>query len=299
MRPIFHWTSHSFLVQLTFNLWSSASGLAGQQFDTVLLDESSQLTLMLAAMAMLRAEKFLFFGDHCQLPPVRLGPNPANSLDDSIFNKLRKSSSTTMLTESWRLNHNLAEWPSATFYRNRLQARYDRKLALSPASAHSALQEDPGFVAIDHQDTASSTRSPEEAERVVELILDLLRGGMDPTEIAVVTPFRAQAALIRRMLRTREEFADWSTGSLVVDTVERLQGQEREVVIVSLTASREAFIRRLEDFIFEPRRLNVAITRARRKTILFHSQSLLKVASSLADSGNQGATTFCSLLEKS
>lgn len=281
-----------------FNLWSSASGLMNQSFDTVLLDESSQLTLMLATLAMLRAEKFLFFGDHCQLPPVRLGPKPADALDDSVFNKLRKSSSTTMLTESWRLNHDLAEWPSATFYGNRLVARHDRKLTLSPASAHPALQESPGFVAISHQESPSSTRSPEEAELVVELILDLLRGGLAAAEIAVVTPFRAQAALIRRILRTREEFSPWPMQDLIADTVERLQGQEREVIIVSLTASRDAFILRLEDFLFEPRRLNVAITRARRKTILIHSQSLLKVAQSLAESGSQGATTFCSLLEK-
>ena len=192
-----------------FNLWSSASGLINQSFDTVLLDESSQLTLMLATLAMLRAEKFLFFGDHCQLPPVRLGPKPENSWDDSIFNKLRKSSSTTMLTESWRLNHDLAEWPSATFYGNQLVARHDRKLALAPASAHPALQENPGFIAISLEDLKSTTRSPAEAELAVELILDLLRGGIAPHEIAVVTPFRAQAALIRRMLRGREEFSGW------------------------------------------------------------------------------------------
>lgn len=283
----------------TYNLWSSTSGLMDQSFDTVLLDESSQLTLILAMLAMLRAEKFLFFGDHCQLPPVRLGPNPANSLDDSIFNKLRKSSSTTMLTESWRLNRDLAEWPSATFYGNRLVTRHDRKLTLSPTSAHPALQENPGFVRVSHQENSSSTRSPEEAELVVALIHDLLRGGLAPAEIAVVTPFRAQAALIRRILRTREEFSSWPVHDLIVDTVERLQGQEREVILVSLTASRDAFILRLEDFLFEPRRLNVAITRARRKTILIHAQSLLKVAQSLAASGSHGATTFCSLLEQS
>lgn len=279
------------------NLWSNSSGLMDQHFDTVLLDEASQLTLILATLAMMRAEKFLFFGDHCQLPPVRLGPSPRNTEDDSIFNRLRHSSSATLLTESWRLNRDLAEWPSATFYGNRLIARHDRRLSLAPPPPHPALQSTPGFSVISHDEKNTSTRSPEEAETAAELILDLLRGGLAPADIAVVTPFRAQAALIRRHLRTRQEFSSWPVDNLVVDTVERLQGQEREVVIVSLAASRTAFITRLEDFLFEARRLNVALTRARRKTILLHSHSLLKVARYLADSGNTGATTFCSLLE--
>lgn len=279
------------------NLWSNSSGLLDQHFDTVLLDEASQLTLILATLTMLRAEKFLFFGDHCQLPPVRIGPRPKKPEDDSIFNKLRQSSSATLLTESWRLNRDLAEWPSATFYGNRLIARHDRRLSLAPASSHPALQPNPGFFSISHIGKSTSTRSPEEAETTVALILDLLLGGLAPAEIAVVTPFRAQAALIRRMLRSRQEFFPWPVKDLVADTVERLQGQEREVIIVSLAASRTAFIMRLENFLFEPRRLNVALTRARRKTILLHSHSLLKVARSLADSGNPGATTFCSLLD--
>ena len=279
------------------NLWSNSSGLLDQHFDTVLLDEASQLTLILATLTMLRAEKFLFFGDHCQLPPVRIGPRPKNPEDDSIFNQLRQSSSATLLTESWRLNRDLAEWPSATFYGNRLIARHDRRLSLAPASSHPALQPNPGFFSISHIGKSTSTRSPEEAETTVALILDLLLGGLAPAEIAVVTPFRAQAALIRRMLRSRQEFFPWPVKDLVADTVERLQGQEREVIIVSLAASRTAFIMRLENFLFEPRRLNVALTRARRKTILLHSHSLLKVARSLADSGNPGATTFCSLLD--
>lgn len=279
------------------NLWSSSSGLMDQSFDTVLLDEASQLTLILATLAMLRAEKFLFFGDHCQLPPVRLSSQGSEEDADSIFDALRKSAAATLLTESWRLNRDLAEWPSATFYGNRLEARHDRLLALAPASQHSALQARPGLAIISHHDTRSSTRSPEEAERAVELILELLRGGLSPGDIAVVTPFRAQAALIRRILRTRQEFASWPMDELLADTVERLQGQEREVILVSLVASRDAFILRLADFLFEPRRLNVAITRARRKTVLLHSDTLLKVAQSLAASGHQGATTFCSLLE--
>ncbi|MDP0489834.1 MAG: ATP-binding protein [Verrucomicrobiota bacterium JB023] len=282
------------------NLWSSASGLMSQFFDTVLLDESSQLTLMLATLALLRGERFLFFGDHCQLPPVRLSASLLDTESQSIFLKLRKADSTTMLTESWRLNRELAEWPSATFYDNRLEARFDRRLSLSPASPHPALQPSPSFVAIRHDEENATSRSAEEGELLAELILDLLRGGLSPSEIAVVTPFRSQAALIRRILRTRSEFSDWPVRELLADTVERLQGQEREVILISFAASQSDFILPLASFLLDEKRLNVAITRARRKTILIHSQTLLAVARSLADSEGdeaRGANAFCSLLD--
>lgn len=202
-----------------------------------------------------------------------------------------------MLTESWRLNRDLAEWPSATFYGNRLTAKYDRLLQLASPSSHTALQARPGLVALPCEGPLSSSRAPHEAEVAAELILDLLKGGLAPEDLAVVTPFRAQAACLRRMLRQRAEFAPWAMNGLLVDTVERLQGQEREVILVSFAASRKQFVQRLADFLFEKRRLNVAITRARRKTVLLYSPRFAKVAKSLADFGHDGATTFCSLLK--
>lgn len=279
-----------------YALWSHTNGLLEREFDTVLCDESSQITILLAALAMLRAHRFLFFGDHRQLPPVRLGPAPKDETEQSVFSHLAKWGNNTPLTESWRLNEELSAWPSATFYNHELTSRHNHQLVLTPASNHPALQATSALVAISHSGDSHSTFHPDEAETVVELLLALLRGGIRPSEVAVITPFRAQAARIRGMLLRRQEFEVWSVGEIACDTIERLQGQEREVILFSLASSQPSFIEGLRDFLFQPQRLNVAVTRARCKTIILHSESLFKIADTLS-ANHRGAMVFCSLIE--
>ena len=121
----------------------------------------------------------------------------------------------------------------------------------------------------------ASVRSVKEAEVVVELIQSLLRSGLHPTQIGVIAPFRAQGRTIRKLLRQVMP-SDEALKELVVDTVERMQGQEREVMIVSMTTSNPSFAGRLAKFYFQPERLNVSITRPRTKLILVGSRHVLK-----------------------
>lgn len=97
----------------------------------------------------------------------------------------------------------------------------------------------------------------------------------DQTKIGVVVPFRRQARLIRRVLRQKEEL-NARISELVIDTVERMQGQERELVIVGMTASDPVFLQNREEFIFQPNRLNVAVTRARSKLIILASVNVVR-----------------------
>jgi DNA replication ATP-dependent helicase Dna2 len=125
-------------------------------------------------------------------------------------------------------------------------------------------------------------RSRTEAETVAELVQALIRARIPPREIGVVVPYRAQGRLIRNLLRdvlpTREMLHD-----LVVDTVERMQGQEREVVLVSLATSSPGFAEQLAEFFFQPERLNVAITRPRTKLILIGSRRVLEAEPDLLE----------------
>lgn len=119
-------------------------------------------------------------------------------------------------------------------------------------------------------------------DEIAALIEEMLAGGLEAAEIGVVVPFRAQAARVRNVLRF-QRFEKWpDIRSLAVDTVERFQGQEREVMIVSFVVSDAAFMDRLADFLIYPQRLNVAVTRARTKVVLVHSRKFREWLENLA-----------------
>lgn len=276
-------------------LWSKHLGLREAVFDTVLLDEASQLTPLLAAMAMLRGERWLFFGDDCQLPPVVVSDTTTPARHRSVFGVLKNRDFDHMLTETWRLSRLLAAWPSATFYGNRLVARHDRRIRIDPASGLPELTPEPAMVMREFTPRRCTVRSDEEAQHAAQLVRELVRGGVAPHAIGIITPFRAQAGRIRQLLAIQPE-ASGLHRQVITDTVERFQGQERDVIVVSFAASDPAFIERRADFLLQRERLNVAVTRARLKTILLVSRGLLETAESLAEAGHEGATCFSSLV---
>ena len=255
--------------------------LSGVEFDVVLFDEASQITLPLAIMGMLAGRKYIFIGDENQLPPVTAfsAPDGTDQKPASIFGYLSGRGHETMLDVTYRLNDVLTRWPSRTFYRDELKPSEEaakRRLNLSPEATHWDLVLDPElpavFLDLCHQNT--TVRSRIEADVVMELILSLFMRDVAPEDIGVVVPYRAQSRLIRSLIRRNlldSEFAN----RLVVDTVERMQGQEREVVIVSFATASAKFAAQVADFLFQPQRLNVAVTRPRTKLILVGSHHML------------------------
>jgi DNA replication ATP-dependent helicase Dna2 len=254
--------------------------LGGVEFDTVIFDEASQITLPLAVMGMLAARRFIFIGDQKQMPPVLTTRLSGGALRDSVFGSLVERGYDTMLTETYRLSSELAEWSSRHFYEGQLTpapwvAGWRVAYPRPPSRLLDILDPDEPkvFWDLDHRNT--TTRSYKEADAVVELIAALLGCGFAAGEIAVVVPYRTQAREIRS--RLRQVIADTAVQrQIVVDTVERMQGQERDLVIVSLTTSNPAFAAGLAEFFFQPERLNVAVTRPRKKLIIAGSRHVLK-----------------------
>ena len=259
---------------------AAGTRLDGAEFDVVLIDEASQVTVPYACMAMVRADRWVLFGDHRQLPPVmrtRSGPDLPKA---SVFGRLAGRGYATMLTETWRLGPVLSAWPSRHFYDGALEPRMSEgheSLMLERAPERFADVLDPSHprVFLRLVNHGARRRNDEEAAVVAELAAEVLRCGIPARELAVITPFRAQANAIRLALRTHCE-GGIAPKDLVVDTVERMQGQERDVVIVSLTTSDPGYAERLAEFYFQPERLNVTVTRARRKLVLVGSDAVLR-----------------------
>jgi DNA replication ATP-dependent helicase Dna2 len=252
--------------------------LSGVEFDVVLFDEASQITLPLAIMGMLAGSKYIFIGDENQLQPVSI-LSAAEPTHTSIFNHLSGQGNESMLNVTYRLNDTLTKWPSRTFYKNELRSSEDsigRRLNLSPEVTpwDFVLDPDSPAVFLDLCQENTTVRSRVEADVVLELILSLLMREVSPEDIGVVVSYRAQSRLIRSLIRRNLSDSEISN-RLIVDTVERMQGQERDIIIVSFATSSARFASQVADFLFQPQRLNVAVTRPRTKLILVGSSNML------------------------
>ena len=253
--------------------------LENVEFDTVIFDEASQITLPLAVMGMLAGQKYIFFGDQQQLPPVLTKRLTGGALRDSVFGYLVDNNFDTMLQATYRMNEALTEWPSQHFYDGLLKANAEvahRRIEYPapPTRLAHILDPDTPKVFWDLGHHNNTVYSQKEAYAVVDLITTLLACGFAAEEIGVVAPYRAQGRLIRNLLR---EYVPETAvrRQLITDTVERMQGQERDLIILSLTTSNPGFAANLADFFFQPQRLNVAITRPRKKLIIVGSRFVL------------------------
>ncbi len=258
--------------------------LSNVSFDTVIFDEASQITLPLAVMGMLAADKYIFFGDQKQLPPVLTTRLTGGALADSVFGYLADRGFDTMLTETYRLNETLTQWPSSHFYDDLLTAvssAAHRRIAYPtpPARLTHILHPDQPKLFWDLAHHNNTIYSQKEANAVVDLITTLLSCGFPAEEIGVVAPYRAQGRLIRNLLR---QFVPETAvrRQIIIDTVERMQGQERDLIIISLTTSNPGFAANVAEFFFQPERLNVAITRPRKKLIIIGSRFVLNTQTS-------------------
>jgi DNA replication ATP-dependent helicase Dna2 len=234
-----------------------------QEFDVALVDEASQLTEPSTLAAISLADRFVLVGDHEQLPPV---VRAENDLQRSLFERLVEEypDASVMLDRQYRMSQRIQAFASAEFYDGALRpatpevaTRSVRDLLADPDELPPALREDVAFV--DPDGRRDGNRNVREAERVAEIVDAYLEAGVDPDDIGVIAPFRAQVAEIGR--RT----------DVTVDTVDRFQGSSEEVIVVSFVATGD-----LDGPIFEDhRRVNVALTRAKRGLVLVGDEEAL------------------------
>ena len=258
----------------------------GVQFDAVIFDEAGQLTLPQLLCGAIAAPRAILFGDHKQLPPIIQGEHGlgAFNLRRSGLEILHDTNPSEMLTTSYRLNNELARFPSSEFYGNKLKASPKRPeeqylqvhiTQLHPLSGLLDPRKPLTWGALEHR--FQTVPCDEEAEIAATCALLALDSGIEPQEIGILSPFRKQNRAIRNYLAMlsgpgQSEQID----NIVVDTVERMQGQERDLIIVSFGISNHLAIEQNAPFIYSPNRLNVSITRARKKCIILGSAELIR-----------------------
>lgn len=250
--------------------------LGRHRFDLCLIDEAGQVSLPHACAPLALATRHVLVGDHAQLPPLVLGEHEDPLATRSVFEHLHAAYGSRLLTKTYRMNQELCAFPSRAFYDERLEpaaANATRRLQLE-GDVDELLLPDPPAVIVEMTHVGARHVAPAEAEIAAELAARAIALGLDPNEIGLIAPHRAQGNRIRAQLRRK--LKDFPPERLpVVDTVERFQGGERDLIILSLTASDPDALLGEAAFFFSPNRLNVSLTRARKKLIVLMSEAIL------------------------
>lgn len=245
--------------------------LGNRNFDLAVIDEAAQATEPACWIPLPRCERLVLAGDHCQLPPTIVSLEAAQEgLGISLMERLIDEHGpeiARLLKVQYRMHEAIMGLSSAEFYGGALVADGSVRshvLRDLPGIASEALTNAP----LEFIDTAGagyeeqlepdgrSRLNPQEAELVVREIRALLDAGIAPQHVAVISPYAAQV----RWLRDRLD-----TPGLDVDTVDGFQGREKEAVVISLVRSNP---QGTIGFLADIRRMNVALTRARRKLVM-------------------------------
>lgn len=244
------------------------------KFDVLVVDEAGQLTIPLAWMAMVDKCKVVLAGDHKQLPPI-VSSNVVNEeLHRSVFEHLCRDYNTTMLNVTYRMNDVICELVSSLFYDGKLKP-FDGSRRLKTTLSEPLYSGEYPLVFVNCNENGIH-RSQIEAKKVIEIIQKYVKSGIASSDIAVLAPFRAQCALLRRLL-IESELSIEARRAIVIDTVDRMQGQEREIILYCFSAGDVEYMRKLEDFLFNANKLNVVFSRAKNKLILLGNLSSLRI----------------------
>ena len=263
--------------------------LDSRRFPLVLLDEATQATEPASLIPLTKgARHVVLVGDHHQLPPTVISRRAEeDGLARSLFERLvALGAPSTMLTTQYRMHPVIREWPSERFYGGELEDGVSAEERPAPAGFVWPDWDAPvAFVPVEGvEDTSpdgASKQNMDEASLAVRIVDMLLSGGdLTPNDIGVVTPYSGQVRLLNDLFDSaggREQHERYH--GLEIKTVDGYQGREKDVIVLSAVRANEAGEM---GFLTDRRRLNVAITRARRGLILLGHPRTLRNDSSWA-----------------
>ena len=256
--------------------------LAGYRFGTLFIDEAAQALEAACWIAIRKADRVILAGDHCQLPPTVKNPEAAREgLGHTLMQCIvkNKPDCVSLLRMQYRMNDEIMRFSSEWFYGGMLQSAPEVKY-------RSILDFDTPIEWINTEELECNEEfvgdsygriNKEEAELSVEQLKAYIgkigkeRFLDERIDVGLISPYKAQVQYLRQLLK-RDPFFKPFRSAITVNTVDGFQGQERDIVIISLVrANEEGQIGFLNDL----RRMNVAITRARMKLIILGDASTL------------------------
>lgn len=249
--------------------------LKGKRYRTVFIDEAAQSLEPASWIPIIKSERVVFAGDHCQLPPtIKSIEASRKGLSTTLFEKaIKRNKADVMLMEQYRMNNHIMAFPSRQFYNNQL-------LANSAVAEGRVFTDD---LPLEFIDTAGmgffeqidcETRSvfnQEEANLLIQHFnnycsqLEALDVVDKVRNIGIISPYKAQVTLLQESLAGAEFIPEFIAANLAVNTVDSFQGQERDIIYISLVRSNE---KGEIGFLSDVRRMNVAMTRARKKLVI-------------------------------
>ncbi|WP_408955559.1 IGHMBP2 family helicase [Natroniella sp. ANB-PHB2] len=270
----------------TTNSTAGSEVLAEEKFDLLVIDEATQATEPSALIPLVKADKVILAGDHKQLPPTILNKEAEKKgLSKSLFERLLEVHSfeiREMLKLQYRMNQQIMNFINQEFYQGELIAanevkdwdltELDFEFSQGNSPAERALNckeaiaffDTAGMSAPEYsRNNSTSLQNRVEAELCTEIVNYSINGGIEQEQIAVISPYYDQVDLIKNLLKFDH---------VEVNTVDGFQGREKEVIILSLVRSNS---KENIGFLRDVRRLNVSLSRAKKKLIVVGDSSTI------------------------
>ncbi len=270
------------------------------QYNTVVIDEAGQALEPACWIPILKAKKVILAGDHCQLSPtIKSNEAAKNGLSETLLEKCIKlhPEAVTLLEEQYRMNETIMGYSSQVFYENKLKAHQSVAKSLLFDHDSPLLFIDTAGCGFEEKLEGTSSTNPDEAAFVFKHIhlfinelaaktnvvkvlnLDYVKGVSNFPSIAVISPYKQQINLLKTQFEHSPDLQKYKE-NISVNTIDSFQGQERDIVYISLTRSND---KGEIGFLSDIRRMNVAMTRARKKLVVIGDSATLGQHSFYAD----------------
>jgi ATP-dependent RNA/DNA helicase IGHMBP2 len=250
-------------------------------YQTLVIDEAGQALEPACWIPILKAQKVILAGDHCQLSPtIKSNEAAKNGLNQTLLERCIEHHPTavTLLEEQYRMNSNIMGYSSLVFYQGKLKAHSSVAESLLFEGDTPLLFIDTAGCGFEEKLEGTSSTNPDEAAftfKHIHSYVETLRGKNFHTNnfpsMAVISPYKQQINLLKEQFDHSTDLQQYQE-NISVNTIDSFQGQERDVVYISLTRSND---KGEIGFLSDIRRMNVAMTRARKKLVVIGDSATL------------------------